>query len=129
MKIKVEVINKSSNVSKWLDSVSNKDISSLLNKLGNIGVDKLKASTPKNTGELANGWYYKVERDGKSYTLSWLNNSHSETGTPLAIMLYYGHGTGTGGWVNGFDYISDPVNQLFSSSELEKIYKELLSNG
>lgn len=34
-------------------------------------------------------------------------------GKPLAIMLQYGHGTGTGGYVRGRDYINPAMKPIF----------------
>ena len=40
-------------------------------------------------------------------------NSHINKGVPIAIILQYGHGTGTGGWVEGRDYINPAIQPIF----------------
>jgi hypothetical protein len=34
-------------------------------------------------------------------------------GAPIAVLLQYGHGTGTGGYVQGRDYINPAVRPMF----------------
>jgi hypothetical protein len=36
-----------------------------------------------------------------------------ESGIPVAILIQYGHATGTGGWVEGYDYINPAIKPLF----------------
>ena len=68
-----------------------------LNRFGEEGVAALSAATPIDSGETANSWYYEIEnKDGKA-TISFCN-SHVEQSVPIAIILQYGHGTGTGGY-------------------------------
>ena len=33
-------------------------------------------------------------------------------GVPIALILQYGHGTGTGGWVAGRDYINPAIKPI-----------------
>lgn len=91
-----------------------KDIArlALLDKYGNIGVNALQAATPKESGLTAASWYYEVSDDGKTSTLSFFN-SNINKGVPIAIILQYGHGTGTGGYVQGRDYINPAMKPVF----------------
>lgn len=91
-----------------------KDIArlALLDKYGNIGVNALQAATPKESGLTAASWYYEVSDDGKTSTLSFFN-SNINKGVPIAIILQYGHGTGTGGYVQGRDYINPAMRPVF----------------
>ena len=41
------------------------------------------------------------------------HNSNIQNGVPIAIILQYGHGTGTGGWVAGRDYINPAIRPIF----------------
>lgn len=92
--------------------------SGLLDKYGAEGVKALEEATPKDTGTTAKSWYYKVTFEGSSATLAFCN-SNIQNGIPIAIILQYGHGTGTGGWVQGRDYINPAIQPLF-----DKIAKE-----
>ena len=41
------------------------------------------------------------------------SNSNFNKGVPIAVILQYGHGTGTGGWVEGRDYINPALQPVF----------------
>ena len=84
----------------------------LLDKYGREGVAALASATPTETGQTANSWYYEIENGTGSATIRF-NNSHINKGVPIAIILQYGHGTGTGGWVQGRDYINPAVRPVF----------------
>lgn len=79
---------------------------------GKRGVEALSAATPVDSGETASSWYYKIERTDTSITLKFLNSNVND-GVPIAIILQYGHGTGTGGWVAGYDYINPAIQPIF----------------
>ena len=73
-----------------------------LDKYGQAGVAALAAATPVDSGLTAKSWSYKVTNRGGVATITF-NNSNIQNGVPIAIILQYGHGTGTGGWVQGRD--------------------------
>ena len=83
-----------------------------LDKFGRAGVEALSSATPVNTGETANSWYYEIENKNGTATISF-NNSNIQNGVPIAIILQYAHGTGTGGWVEGRDYINPAIRPIF----------------
>ena len=85
---------------------------SILDKYGREGVAALASATPMDSGETAKSWYYEIKHDNGSATISFLN-SHINDGVPIAIILQYGHGTGTGGWVEGRDYINPAIQPIF----------------
>lgn len=85
---------------------------SILDKYGKEGVDALSSATPVRTGETANSWNYEIERSPGSAKIIF-NNTHVNKGVNIAIILQYGHGTGTGGWVEGIDYINPAIQPLF----------------
>ena len=83
-----------------------------LDKYGREGVAALASATPVDTGETAKSWYYTLEnRDGVAKIK--FCNSNIQNGVPIAIILQYGHGTGTGGWVEGRDYINPAIRPVF----------------
>lgn len=83
-----------------------------LDKYGREGVAALASATPVDTGKTAASWYYKIEHKNGSATISF-HNSNVNQGVPIAIILQYGHGTGTGGWVQGRDYINPAIQPIF----------------
>lgn len=83
-----------------------------LDKYGQEGVVALASATPVDSGLTANSWYYEIENKKGSVTISF-HNSNIQNGVPIAIILQYGHGTGTGGWVQGRDYINPAIQPIF----------------
>lgn len=96
----------------YLRGLSKKlDVRSQLEAAGQAGVNALSAATPKDSGETAASWSYQVTGSRGSWTITW-TNSHMAGKTPVAIMLQMGHGTGTGGWVEGRDYINPAIKPI-----------------
>lgn len=83
-----------------------------LDRYGREGVAALASATPVDSGTTANSWYYEIKHNSGSVTITF-NNSHINDGVPIAIILQYGHGTGTGGWVQGRDYINPAIQPIF----------------
>ena len=108
-----------SKVTGYLERVREVAKVGVLDKYGREGVAALAAATPVDTGKTASSWYYKVENKNGSATLSFFN-SNIQNGVPIAIILQYGHGTGTGGWVPGRDYINPAIKPIF-----DRIAKEV----
>ena len=98
---------------KWLQSVyKNVTKTSLLNKYGELGVQALSRNTPKKTGLTASSWYYTISTNKDGFTIEW-KNRNSNKGVVIAAILQYGHGTGTGGYVRGVDYINPAMRPVF----------------
>ena len=89
-----------------------------LERFGQEGVDALAAATPVDDGTTANSWYYEIVQDGKSWSIIW-GNSNVNDGRPIAVLLQYGHGTGTGGYVQGRDYINPAIRPVFDKLAAE----------
>lgn len=83
-----------------------------LDKYGREGVAALMSATPMETGLTANSWYYTIENGNGSASINF-HNSNIQNGVPIAVILQYGHGTGTGGWVEGRDYINPAIRPIF----------------
>ena len=84
----------------------------VLDKYGKAGVAALSSATPVDSGLTAGSWYYEIKRQNGLVSIDFLN-SHVNKGVPIAIILQYGHGTGTGGWVQGRDYINPAIQPIF----------------
>ena len=98
---------------------------SILDEYGKKGVAALSAATPVKTGLTASSWYYEIEHGDGHATLSFFN-SNINKGVPIAIILQYGHGTGTGGWVEGRDYINPALAPVFDELA-NKLWREVTS--
>ena len=97
----------------FLQRMSKANIKKVLDKYGQMGVAALQAATPVDTSASAQAWRYKVANGGGMWRLSWHNDNKTSTGVPIVIMLQYGHGTGTGGYVAGEDFINPAIKPLF----------------
>jgi hypothetical protein len=97
----------------------------ILDKYGRAGVAALSSATPVDTGLTASSWYYTIEHQNGREVLNF-NNSHLEKGVSIAIILQYGHGTGTGGWVEGTDYINPAIRPVFDKIAADA-WKEVTS--
>ena len=95
----------------------------VLDKYGREGVAALASATPVESGKTASSWYYEIKRQNGSVSLEF-NNSNINQGVPIAVILQYGHGTGTGGWVQGRDYINPAIQPIFDKIA-EDAWKEV----
>ena len=98
---------------------------SVLDRYGRMGVAALESATPVDSGLTARSWSYEVVMDRNSARLEF-HNSHINDGVNVAILLQYGHGTGTGGWIEGIDYINPAVQPIFEQI-VEDVWKEVTS--
>lgn len=98
-------------------------IKKILESAGEKGCDALISATPKNTGLLASSWRYEIEQDGDNIKLVW-HNDDIEGGYNVALLIQYGHGTGTGGYVTGIDYINPAMQGVFDAIA-EEVWKEI----
>lgn len=96
----------------FLDHVHSLNIQSILESCGQMGVSALSSATPQETGRAANSWGFTVSKSGGMYELAW-TNSDTENGFSVVIMLQIGHGTGTGGYVQGRDFINPAIRPVF----------------
>ena len=101
-----------SKLSSFLEKAKNKARLGTLDQYGREGVAALASATPADTGLTARSWTYKIEHKEGSVALTF-HNSNIQNGVPIAIILQYGHGTGTGGWVQGRDYINPAIQPIF----------------
>ena len=112
-----------SRLSSYLERLKNVIKIGNLDAYGREGVQALASMTPKDTGETARSWYYKIDRDKDSVTLSF-HNSHIHEGVNIAVILQYGHGTRNGGYVEGIDYINPAIRPIFNKIA-EDAWKEV----
>lgn len=107
----------------FLKNAKKFNIKNILDRYAREGVSALESATPVDTGLTAKSWYYKIEITDRQATLMFCN-SNIQNGVPIAIILQYGHGTGTGGWVEGRDYINPAIQPVFDKI-VEKAWGEV----
>lgn len=97
---------------KFLKKLESGDYTKILSKYGERGVQALSSATPKETGKTAASWTYDIIVSNGVYEIVF-SNTNINKGVNIAIILQYGHGTGTGGYVTGIDYINPAIKPVF----------------
>ena len=96
----------------FLKRIRKLDFESLLKKYAEEGVEALSEATPVVTGKTAASWSYEIVKEPGRISIFW-NNSNIVQGIPIAVILDYGHGTGSGGYVRGRHYIAPAIRPVF----------------
>jgi hypothetical protein len=94
-----------------------------LSTLCEMGVRQLSSATPVDTGKTAESWDYTIDRQPNRIQINW-TNSNVQNGVPIAVIIQLGHGTGTGGWVEGRDYINPAMSKVFDEIS-QAVWKEM----
>jgi hypothetical protein len=106
------------NTERYLEHLSRDSLSSVLNKYGSLGVNALANATPVDSGLTSESWYYTIESRRGYYSIRWHNRNENE-GENIAVLIQYGHGTRTGGYVQGRDYIMPAIRPIFDQIAAE----------
>jgi len=99
------------------------DPASAIRSVAEEGVQRLRDATPEESGLTANSWSYEIVEEGGN-TVLWFKNSNVQSGFNVAVGLQYGHATGTGGWVAGYDYINPALKPIFDKIG-DQVWKEV----
>lgn len=110
--VSVKVSGSYQNTEKFLARMKQGEHFKALAKYGPIGVGALSNATPKDSSETANSWTYKIVQKPGYFNIAW-HNTHVKAGIPIAVLIQYGHGTKTGGYVQGRDYINPATRPIF----------------
>ena len=112
--IEIETSGSTVRTQSFLSSMQRIDseIRRALESAGQRGVSALASATPVESGLTAASWTYEIESKNGEHVIYWLN-TNTISGVNVAIILQYGHGTGTGGWVSGRDYINPALQSIF----------------
>ena len=122
---RIESNNKYEKALSYLKGLNKIKYSNILDKYGEIGVRALMDATPIDTGKTRASWYYRInEQDGR-LCLQFCNSNVSDY-VVVAVILQYGHATGTGGWVEGTDYINPAIAPVFDQM-VNDIWEEINS--
>lgn len=97
----------------FLERLLHGDIYADLDRYGQLGVSALASATPVRTGLTAASWRYKIIEGKNGPTVEWYNTNIEANGTPVAILLQYGHGTRNGGYVQGRNFINPAIRPIF----------------
>lgn len=105
----------------YLKDLTKFNAKAILERYGKKGVAALKAATPQDSGKTADSWSYEVRTSDKSASLIF-KNDNVNNGTPVVILLQYGHATKKGGFVQGKDFINPALAPIFD--EIAKAVRE-----
>lgn len=112
MKISLSSSGDFSKTEAWLRKIRKLRIGAIVQAGAQRGVRALSAATPRDSSRAATSWGVEVIETATTTTITW-TNSDIENGFPVVIMLQYGHGTGTGGYVQGQDFINPALRPIF----------------
>lgn len=100
------------NTFRFLKKMQSFKVAKILEKYAGVGVSALSAATPVDSGATASAWSYEIVTSGEDATIYWTNTNQNK-GVYIAVILQFGHGTGTGGYVVGRDYINPAMRPVF----------------
>ena len=103
-----------SKTQKFLNSLQHMDYMNVLAEYGKRGVNALHEATPVDTGKTKDSWYYEIKQDRNKTVISWCNSNVND-GVVIAAILQYGHGTNSGAYVKGTDYINPAMKIIFDA--------------
>lgn len=112
-----------SNTEGFLKAASKREYLEKLEYFAKKGLDALMKATPVDTGLTRDSWGYEISYGEKFAAITWTNTNVVDN-VPIAIILQYGHATGTGGYVQGRDYINPAIQPIFDEMA-ETIWKEV----
>ena len=92
-----------------------------LKSYGQAGCDALSNATPVDSGITADSWQFEITNNPPG--IVW-KNTNVVNGLPIAILLQYGHGTGTGGYVQGRDYINPAIKPIMDKIA-DEVWREI----
>lgn len=125
MRVNFEVSGGFTKTERFLNRMKRREYLNVLDEFGRDGVQALRNATPVDSGATAEAWDYEIKR-ARNYTEIVWTNSNINDGVPIAVILQYGHGTGTGGYVQGRDYINPAIRPIFDKIA-EKAWKVVTS--
>jgi hypothetical protein len=98
---------------------------SIFKKYGDLAIERLEKYTPKKTGLTSRSWSYDIEYKKDTVSLNF-SNSNIQNGLNVAILIQFGHGTASGKWVNGRDYLNPALVPIMDWIS-DELWKEVTS--
>lgn len=122
--IKFESKGSFKNSYRFLQFLARRKYLEKLDEYGKMGVEALSAATPVRTGKTAASWSYEIDTSLNSVKITWTNSNMAYGNTPVVILLQYGHGTKSGKYVQGRDFINPALRPVFDNIA-DQIWKEV----
>lgn len=115
------------NSEKFFNRILKREYFKLFEQVGQKGVDALREATPKRTYKTAESWSYTVQEDKNGLSVVWTNSNRND-GASVAILIQLGHGTGSGAYVKGVDYINPALRPIFEAFAKD-VWLEVTNNA
>lgn len=112
------------NIESFLHKMKTRNVEKVLQKCGEEGVSLLEDATPYDTGMTESSWDYDIESSNGRYKINFYNYNVID-GVNIAIIINYGHATGNGGYVVGYDYIDPAVKEAFDHMA-DELWREVV---
>jgi hypothetical protein len=114
------------NFNKFVKHMMDHDYEKVIDRYARMGVKALSEATPIDSGETARSWDYEVHYSKGRTEIVWTNSNVTKYGTPVAILIQYGHHTKSGAFVQGIDFINPALKPVFAKLA-DEIWKEVTS--
>lgn len=108
---------------RYLKGLRRRQLRPILERYAKEGMAVLAAATPVDSGVTAASWGYEISVTKSGFSAAWTNDNVVK-GVPIAIILQYGHATGTGGFVQGQDYINPAIRPVIDKMT-EALWREV----
>lgn len=102
------------NTNKFLKTDRDKLIRIILEEYAVLGLHELVLATPVDTGKTANSWDYSISKNNKGWQVTWTNSNINE-GLQVVMLIRFGHGTRSGGYVPPNDFVTPAMRPIFES--------------
>lgn len=102
------------NTNKFLKTDRDKLIRIILEEYAVLGLHELVLATPVDTGKTANSWDYSISKNNKGWQVTWTNSNINE-GLQVVMLIRFGHGTSSGGYVPPNDFVTPAMRPIFES--------------
>lgn len=116
--IKVKVKHSGISSEKYLNYLKHSFSFDRIQQIAKESLDDFKKASP--TLEIANNWSYLIKKDNRNFILSFENSTFKD-GENIAIIIDIGHGTSSGKWIAGKNYLKEPIKKTY-----ERINKLLM---
>lgn len=123
--IGIKVSGDFKNTETLLEKIKRKNYFSKLRSFGEQGVKALSSATPVDTGTTSDSWSYNIKVSNDKVQISWSNSNVTEDNVPIVVLIQNGHITGSGGFVEGVDFINPAIKPIFENMA-NTIWKEVV---
>lgn len=112
------------NVESFFKRTLKRDYLDTIDRYGQLGVELLREATPKDTGETADAWSYRIEEDEEGIIKLVWTNSNSNEWANVVLMIVYGHALQNGSYIEPNDFITPALSPMLTNLA-RKVWREV----